>query len=166
MAEALLRAELTRRGAAARVHSAGTFPWGGGATPPAVDVLAERELDLSEHGSRRLTTALVGRADLILTMTRAHWSGVVAHDRSAADRTFLVLELARLARAVGARGDDETVRAWAARVAATRPVPTVPGRGDEEVADPLGEPITAYRDTADRLAAAARTIASLLVPDD
>lgn len=164
MAEALLRVHLEHRHAAARVHSAGTLAWDGPATDTAVRTMAGRGIDISGHRSRPLTGALVADADLILAMTRSHVWGIHAFDLGAADRTFLVAELPRLGARIGPRRPAETVRAWAARAAAER-VDAVPGRGDEEIADPYGEPASVYEATAARLDAATRAIAELLVPD-
>jgi protein-tyrosine phosphatase len=162
MGALLLHTELEARGVAARVHSAGTIPWGGAAVPDAVAVMGERGLDLTPHVSQPLTRPLVAGADLILGMTRAHVWGVVAHDAAAADRTFLFAELPHLGALVGARSPDEALRAWAARVAARRPNEQVPGRAEDEIGDPLNEPIAVYRATATRLGTAARVISALV----
>ena len=151
MGEALLRAHLTDAGVDATVHSAGTLAWGGAATTTAVAAIRERGLTLDEHESRALTASMIEDADLVLAMTRDHVGRVVALVPPARDRTFLVGELARLGLAVGPRPSDETVRAWTARVSATRPHERVVGRGDDEVPDPIGEPLAVYRATAARL---------------
>jgi len=163
MGEALLRAHLGTRGLAARVHSAGTLAWGGPATANAVLAMRELGHTIEGHLSRSLTDELVAAADLVLGMTREH---VWRASRAAPDaitRTFVVGELVRLGRAVGARGRDESVREWAARVAATRPEGPV-GRVGDEIDDPVGEPIAVYRATAARLDGDLGAIAALLAP--
>lgn len=164
MAAALLDAEFAGRGVDARVHSAGTVPWSGPPAAASVTVLRERGLDITEHRSRRLTDSMVATADLVLTMTRAHVWGVLAHDPDAVTRTFLLAELPRLGAAAGPRRPAEPVRGWAARVAALRPPGPVAGRGDEEIPDPLGESVEVYEATAARLQRAAAAIAELLGP--
>jgi protein-tyrosine phosphatase len=164
MGEALLRGHLSGRPVDARVHSAGTLAWSGPATDEAIAVMREHDLDLSTHRSQALTTPLVTDADLVLAMTRTHVYGVLAHDDTAGDRTFLIEELPRLATRIGSRGADETLRVWAARVAAERTHGWVAGRADEEVPDPYGEPISVYRATANRLDAASAAIAALVAP--
>jgi protein-tyrosine phosphatase len=164
MGEALLRGHLSGRPVVARVRSAGTLAWSGPATREAVAVMREHGLDLSAHRSQALTTELVADADLVLAMTRAHVYGVLAYDDTASDRTFLIEELPRLATPIGPRRADETVRAWAGRVAAERTHDWVAGRADEEVPDPYGEPISVYRATANRLDAASAAIAALVAP--
>jgi len=56
----------------------------------AVDVMEQRDLDLSNHQSRPLSDAIIDRADLILTMTRGHRSAILAAwpDRSEQVRTL------------------------------------------------------------------------------
>ena len=163
MAEAILRDHLHRRGVAARVHSAGTLAWRGGASEGARDALRERGLDAGSHRSRRLDADLVGGADLVLAMTRTHAWAVARHATGADRRTFLPAELARLGGLVGPPTPGETVAEWAGRVAARRPDPRVPGRAGEEVADPAGEPLAVYRATAARLDVDLARVADLLV---
>jgi len=165
MAEVLLRAHLDARGVLARVRSAGTLAWGGGATDHAAAVMRERGLALDGHRSRALAREDVQVADLVLGMTREHVWAAARLDEDATERAFLVGELARLGRSVGARRVDEgeSVRAWTARVAAARRDGRV-GRAGDDVADPLGEPIEVYRATAARLDRDLAVIAELLVP--
>jgi protein-tyrosine phosphatase len=177
MGEVLLAAHLEALGANARVRSAGTMAWGGHATDHAIVVMRERGLDLGAHLSRQLDAALVERADLVLGMTRDHVGRVTALVPDATDRAFLVGELVRLGAGVERRRADEPLRAWAARVARTRPqrVPPVRsapvrspgsrsavGRVEDEVPDPVGEPLDVYRATAARLDRDLRALAPLL----
>lgn len=169
MGEVLLRAHLQTNGVDARVHSVGTTAWGGGATAHAIEVMRERGLDLSGHSSRQLEPEHIAEADLVIAMTRNHLWRVCAVAPDAAERTFLLGELARLGQTAGPRRDGEPVRDWAGRVAAGRSTATrgdvrVVGRMDDEVADPVGEPVEVYRLTADRLDRDLRTIATLLTP--
>ncbi len=165
MAMGLLAHHLARRGMDARVHSAGTLGWGGPATDHAVEVLADRGIDLSEHLSRRLSGDIVGEADLVLGMTRDHVGGVVAHDPSAADRAFVIGELVRLGRQVGPRRAGQPVRDWCAQVAGRRPPRRPPGLGSDEIDDPVGLGLATYRATAERLDGLCAEIAALLVPE-
>ena len=157
------RAHLEARGVDAHVHSAGTLAWGGPATANAVLTMHEHDLAIDGHLSRALTDELVVAADLVLGMTRDHVWRVTRAGDDVASRAFLVGELARLGSAVGARAQGETVRAWAARVAATRPAGPV-GRFGDEVDDPVGEPLAVYRATAVRLDRHLGAIAALLAP--
>lgn len=164
MAEALLRAHLEARGASAHVHSAGTLPWNGPATEHAVEVIGEHGIDLSSHRSRALTSDLLGEADVVLGMTRNHVWAVASHAPEASERAFLIGELVRLGRDVGPRRPDEPVREWVARVGAVRPDRVAMGLASDEIADPVGEPLPVFRETARRLDAELRSVAELLVP--
>ena len=139
-------------GVTATVHSAGTLGWSGRpATPEAVEVMAERGIDISGHVSRRLTTAAVAEADLVVAMTRAHAWAATARVGDKLAVTFLPGELTRLASDVGPRGEGEDLAAWATRLSQGRPVDRPIGRARDEIEDPAGEPIDVYREVADRL---------------
>ncbi len=92
MAETLMRELLsTKFGCedAVRVVSAGLAASpGGGATPQAVEVMGRRGLDLTGHSSRPLDDAVIGVADLVLTMTRGHRAAIVAAWPGLHDRVF------------------------------------------------------------------------------
>jgi protein-tyrosine-phosphatase len=74
MAEAIARGLLRERGwAHVEVRSAGTGAVSGvAASPEAVDVAREHDLDLDTHASRPLTAELVKWADLVLAMAPSH----------------------------------------------------------------------------------------------
>ncbi len=163
MAELLLRDLLDARGVDARVRSAGTLAWSGPATHEAVEVMDARGLDLGLHLAQALTADLIAAADLIVGMTRNHVWGVTAHEPGAEGRAFVIGELVRLGPLVGARTEGESVRSWAARVAARRGDEPI-GRGGDDVADPYGEPRAFYEATAERLERDLRVVAGLLVP--
>ncbi len=86
MAEALLRArfDARRRGI---VSSAGIAALvGRPADPLAVELLAERGIDLSEHRARQLTPELIGSADLVLVMETAQQAEIERLSRAARGR--------------------------------------------------------------------------------
>jgi protein-tyrosine-phosphatase len=74
LAESLARKIAARRGIEdLNVSSAGTNAWENApATDEALLVGMERDLDLTEHRSRKLTPAIVSEADLIFVMTPGH----------------------------------------------------------------------------------------------
>jgi protein-tyrosine phosphatase len=164
MTEALLQAKLDALAVDARVHSAGTLPWVGSASEGARAAMRERGLDLDAHRSRALSTELLDDADLVLGMTRQHVWSVANYAPAAVGRAFLVGELIRLGSAAGPRPAGEALRAWATRVGALRGDPRVPGRPQDEVADPAGEALDVYRATAARLDADLDRLVALLVP--
>jgi protein-tyrosine phosphatase len=164
MAEVLMAHHLATRGVPARVHSAGTLGWGGGATDKSVTVMEDYGLDLTGHGSRRMDAGLVVGADLVLGMTRDHVGGALVHDPTAVDRAFVIGELVRLGEKVGPLQPGQKLRDWTEAVAALRPPGRPPGRLVDEIADPVGEPIDVYRRTAARLDELCAAIADLLAP--
>jgi protein-tyrosine phosphatase len=146
MAEALLRHHLGDD-STLPVASVGTIGWNGyPATPHAVEVLAERGIDLGSHISRKINRDDVERADLIIAMTRKHGWAVAAHDPEASTRTFLLGEITRLAREQ--RRNGESVRDWAEAMARSRKPDWPMGLASDEIHDPVGESIEVYRATA------------------
>jgi protein-tyrosine phosphatase len=145
-AEALAVRELRRHpGAPLRFISAGTHAVEG--NPAAIRSVAaaeERGADLERHHARELTRRRVRAADLILCMAADHRPYVLAFDRAAARRTFL---LASFTRAI-------SQWAWLARspaelvAMAGEHVRELPG---DDVEDPLGQPVSAYAACAERL---------------
>jgi len=146
MAEALLRHHL-RADPTMPVASVGTIGWNGyPATPHAVEVLAERGIDLRSHVSRKINRDDVARSDLIIAMTRKHGWAVAAHDPEASTRTFLLGEVTRLAREQPRNG--ESLRDWAEAIARNRKPDRPMGQASDEIHDPVGESIEVYRATA------------------
>jgi protein-tyrosine phosphatase len=162
MAAAILRHRLADRGVDAHVTSAGTRPWSAGATDDAVTVMREYGLDVSGHANCQVTRELIEHAGLVLGMTRQHVSFVTARCPDAADRTFLVGELARLGAQIGPRSESESVAQWAERASAARPPLRPLGRAADEIDDPVGLPIAVYRQTATVLDKWLTEIAALL----
>jgi protein-tyrosine phosphatase len=144
------------------VESAGTLGWNGRpATEHTVEVLTEMGVDLSDHVSRRIDPEMLAASDLVLAMTRNHSWAVAAHDASAIHRTFMLGEIVRLGELEGAR-HDESLRDWVARVDARRTDHKRIGRADDEIADPLGEPVDTYRRTAERVQRSVDRLVALL----
>ena len=165
MAQGFLEQFLDDVGADAEVESAGTLGWSGRpATPEAVEVMAERGIDIGAHRSRRLTTATVAEADLVIAMTRAHAWATTARSESKLDVTFLPGELNRLARKAGPRSDEEPLDEWVARLAEPRPNDRPIGHASDEIDDPVGERIDVYRCVADRLERDLAVFAPYLAP--
>jgi protein-tyrosine phosphatase len=63
---------------------------GSRASPEAVSVLNEKQLDLRKHESQPLTDSLVRSADLIIAMTRSHRHAILAEWPEAAGRVKLL----------------------------------------------------------------------------
>jgi protein-tyrosine phosphatase len=146
-AEAIARRELARYpGAALRVSSAGSHALEG--NPAASRTLlaaATRGADLQRHHARELTRRRVRAAGLILCMAEEHRPFVLAYDRSAARRTFL---LAAFARAASQWEWLASSPAELVALAAEHASRTLPG---DDIDDPLGHPPEAYAACAERL---------------
>ena len=147
LGEAFLRRGLAADGAH-EVASAGTDARDG---DPAMEgslvAGAERGVDLAAHRARRLTVGQVRDADLVLAMERHHRDAILRAAPDASERTYTLKELVLLLETDGAAAGPLPARLAAA--AARRG--DVAG-ADLDVADPYGEALDAYRDTADEIA--------------
>lgn len=147
MAEGLLRVALERRFGvgAPDVSSAGTTGLEGyEASPEGVEAARELGADIEGHVARRLSTAMAEEADLLLCMASEHRAIVEAATPSLAPRTFTLKELVRLLESLPVPdGDPFEVRLSAADAA--RRAGAVPPSQDDDIADPLGQPLEAYR---------------------
>jgi len=121
LAEALMRAELDRRGfQGAAVSSAGTGAWEGSpASDGAYLVALENDLDISSHRARPLSRELVENAAVVFVMSR--------HHKAEAER-------------FGGRGRVHLLGEYAGN-----------SGPDAEVADPFGCDIDVYRSTFEQL---------------
>lgn len=122
------------------------------ASAPVVEAARSRGGDLTAHRSRRLTTALVDQADLVVCLAREH-VGVVLGLREDADRrTFTLKQLVRHAEALGPRRPGQPLADYLVQY------PAHPGSAagvalgqDDDIADPYGRPISALEETADEI---------------
>jgi len=97
MAVGLLRRRLAEDGLAGEiiVESAGT--WGLDGEPAsgyALQVMAERGVDISDHRARSLSRSDIERADLILTMEERHRRQIFHAQPTALQKVFLLSEMA------------------------------------------------------------------------
>ncbi|HEV8297786.1 MAG TPA: hypothetical protein VGQ20_10825 [Acidimicrobiales bacterium] len=160
MAEVLVADCLAARDVAATVGSAGFLAGGQPASDAAIQVMAERGLDLSHHRSREVTPELVHEADLVLTMERRHARDLVVNAGEATP-VHTMKGFLRLAASVPPRAGDTA--GWLADVAAAAHRESLLGDGQtDEIADPHGRPIAVHRRTADEIAAAAGALGVLL----
>lgn len=115
MAEAIAQGMITERGwthVAVQSAGAGALP-GAAATPAAIDIAGEHDLDLSTHASQPLTSELVDWADLVLCMGPSHMHAVLAlgaGDKASLVTSFIDGDDANLPVADPWGGDHETYR--------------------------------------------------------
>jgi protein-tyrosine phosphatase len=158
IAEQLLRYTVSQKFGSSdawQVESAGTdIPGAWPLHESAAAVLAERIPDVADHVSTSLDVATVRSADLVLTATRRHRSVVASTVPAAIGRSFTILQFARLCAEVssisgvdpGELGRHLVVEAKLAR-STLQPVP-----GDQDdLPDPMGQPIDQFRICADRV---------------
>ncbi|WP_342372830.1 hypothetical protein PCC79_01805 [Propioniciclava soli] len=130
------------------IHSVGTKAVDGIALDPRMEPFLARDgiTDTTGHRSRRLQTAHLSSATLILTMESTHRSQVVGLDRSSRSRAFTLTEFARLAAGVtGARNLTVGSLADLVRVFDRFRSSGAAAIGDESIADPHGRSRWAYR---------------------
>lgn len=150
IAEGLLRDVLQRRFAqrAPEVSSAGTSGLeGSGAMPESVQAASELGVDISGHVARRLASATADLPDLLLCMASEH-RDMLANGSDRDDRTFTLKELVRLVETLPPPASDAGPTNLPERIAAAnaaRRAGAVPPSRDDDIADPLGQPLEAYR---------------------
>jgi protein-tyrosine phosphatase len=153
MVEGLLRHKLAAAGVEARVGSAGVLDDEG--RPPSEDgvaVMAARGIDTSGHRSRRMTAEMLAQADLIVGMARDHVREAVLSSPDAWGRTFTLKELVRRGTDVGPRAPGQPLDEWLAKVHAGRTRGDLLGLSEvDDVADPIGQPLAVYEQTAAEL---------------
>ncbi len=105
------------------VHSAGVGAMSGqGASRSSVALAKERGLDLSQHKSRAVTVDLVENATHIFAMSHSHIAAILSDYPEAEDKVYLVSEFTA----------DDNLRG-------------------EDLSDPFGSDISAYRETLEHL---------------
>lgn len=150
------------------VASAGTHALAGSRmTEQTANLLVEHGANPSGFVARQLTAALVRDAALVLALTREHRARVVDLDPSALRRTFTLRELGRI---VASLDPDDLPAAPTTAGRLTDLVALAPSRrgpartpADDDVADPYGRPLAAYRDTFAQIVPAVDAIATAVI---
>jgi protein-tyrosine phosphatase len=163
MAEAMIRQGLRAAGSDAAgvvVESAGVYGHEGSPIAPG-SAAALQALGIEEdgHRGRLLTPAIVGAADLVLTMEERHREAILAGTPEARDRTFTLREFARLAggqASLAGAGVAERARALVAAAGLRRA--SLPWAGVDDVPDPYGGPGEGYPACAALILAEVRTL--------
>jgi protein-tyrosine phosphatase len=155
MAERLARLRLARDGATGvEVRSAGTRALEGSPMHPvAMRVLAERGADPEDFASRRVTEKVLDEADLVLTATRHQRAVCVSMAPEMVGSTFTMRQFGRMlaaadrSRAPAADALSDRVRRAVAARATLQPV----APEEDDLADPVRDPIDAFRRCADAI---------------
>lgn len=161
MMAALLERGLAERGIDGVVRSAGFGPEEMPAISDAVDAMARRGLDVSDHRSQPVTATLLEPADLIITAEREHVVKIAAMSPDAFRRAMTLPEALGRA-AVGAGADATDVRSWAGALTEGRRPSDYLRAEVPEVFDPTGSPRRAFEAaTADIEAQCERLLSSM-----
>lgn len=157
--ELLLREQVPR---SVSISSAGVEATDGLPVEPRMArMLAARGLDTAGSRSIRIDQALIGRSDLVLTMTRSQRSKVLTIVPTALPRCFTVREFLRLARPspvdvqTGPALRRLVAEAFTARQAIARPK-------DDDIPDPYGRGRRAHARCLDAMTQDAARIVALL----
>lgn len=144
VAEILLRAHL---GDEVHVASAGTHAREGAVMPRNMRIELKRDgADAKQHRARPLTRAMAEESGLIITASRRQLHFVQLLAPAAADRAFVLGDLAAVARAGGAlRGDSVRERVLDVPRVAAPHLAVVDEADSTDIPDPMGHEQTTYR---------------------
>jgi protein-tyrosine phosphatase len=160
MAEALLAHDLAVRGVSARVTSVGTLDLDSPADPLAVQVVAERGIDISPHRSHVMTEQSLTGADLVIGMAREHVRAAALVDPSVYARAFTLRELVRRAQSSGGPARGEPVWSWGVHLTADRRFTDLLGDSPvDDIEDPIGQNIEFFRYVAAEIAGLSAALA-------
>jgi protein-tyrosine phosphatase len=172
-----LAERLTRRafeeafGAAASgvvVSSAGTHAYAGSPMHlGSAAVLAECGIDEAGFSTRTLNASVLAGADLVLTAERAHRAACVKLAPACLRRAFTLRQFARLAAAVAPAAERSAtvpgrLHNLVEHVNANRHLVPAAEPGSEDLADPVGQPLEAFRDCARTIRQSAGVIVGVI----
>jgi protein-tyrosine-phosphatase len=160
LAEHQLRHALAAAGLDWTVESGGFYARTGEPLDPDVGaVLTELNVAVQPGWvSRRLDAGMIERADLVLTAERAHRAAVVTLVPSAVNRTFTLLEFARMLPTDA--GTGATTPAQLIRAAEADRVFAGPTRDSDDLADPINQGRQKFRACAAEISRAVDRIVS------
>ena len=165
MAAALFAREVEGLPEGVDPSSAGLLPGGSAVPREVLEVMVPYSVDLSEHRSRTVTSDLLAEADLVVGMGRRHVREAVLLAPTAWPRSFTLKELVRRARAVGARGPDDSMNTWIGALHEGRTRAGLAHHSSvDEVVDPYGGPLSGYREVAAELASLTGQLAASAWP--
>jgi protein-tyrosine-phosphatase len=135
---------------AVRVQSAGIAA-GRWVSPEALDTAREKGLDGSALRPTQVTPEMLRTADLVVTMTADHTAEVLDLAPDVADKTFTLKELVGLVSAVRKPEPSTERESILARIAELHRLRASRAAGNgpaQDVRDPLGLPMSVYREVA------------------
>ncbi len=163
MGAALLAQHLRDIGSPTRALSAGTHAIPMEVAADSVDVMAERGIDISGHTPRLLARDDIHWADLVLTMECSHIAHVVMLDPSAFPKSFCARELVARSERAPARGADEPLDGYLARLHTGRRAADLLRVASElDIPDPMGQDRAAFETCAKELDELTEVIAGVV----
>jgi len=146
-----------------KVTSAGTHaPLGSAMVPPTLDIAAALGADGTQHRSQLLDDALIERADLVLTASRAHRDEVLRRVPASLRRVFTIREAGRIAASLNRTAAPATVVDMRNAVAAMADRRSA-AADDDDILDPQGRPQDAYVEMAAQEVPALADLAVMLL---
>jgi protein-tyrosine phosphatase len=133
-------------------------------------VLRERGADVSDFRSRRLTTELIASADLVLTADRQQRAACATLLPAAVRRTYTLKQFGRLAAAVpaqrltAAQSPSERLAALRDEALIVRSEVAFVPPAEDDLIDPVREPLDAFEYCADEVTQVLRVIVDLVAP--
>lgn len=165
MAEGIAAALLAERGMAVEVSSCGIRTDGSPAAGRAVELMARRGIDLTEHLSTPLTAERLARADLVVAMSRRHAREVFLVEPAALGRTFTLRELIRRATEAGPCPTGTSFAGWLHSLSVDRSPEMLLGASSrDDIADPYGQGTSAYQAVIAELDELIVALVDLLAP--
>jgi protein-tyrosine phosphatase len=175
MAEGLARRALDNAfGPAAHtavVSSAGTHAFAGAPMHQgSAQVLGECGIDPTGFASRPISPSILGNAGLVLTAAREQRAACVTMAPAANRRTFTLRQFTRYVEAVPhdteLPGDTaaERLRALVEKVTSIRHLVQPVSAIEDDLPDPVRQPIEAFRVCADELQRSLRTLVGVIAP--
>jgi protein-tyrosine phosphatase len=151
-----------------QVRSLGTLELGAApALPEAIEAAAVLGLDISEHRARGLAGEDLSGADLVVGFEQHHVAAAVVDGGARRDRVFSLPELVELLEESAPPSSGEPVeRARQAIADAHARRSGHAGAGVAELADPLGQDRSFYRNTVERVRELSTRLAVGLFGDD
>jgi protein-tyrosine phosphatase len=166
-AAGLLSVRAARTSSVVGVDSCGLLPGGRSVPSQVIAAAAPFGVDLSDHISSQITVEHIGRANVVVAMTRQHLREVVPLLPEAWSRTFTLDELVRRGEDLGHLSEGRSLAEWFEELHRGRRRQDMIGTSREgDVADPYGGPDAGYRQMAATLADLVDRLAVLLWPTD
>ena len=145
------------------VDSAGIDTWRRGVPRTGLALARELGLDLESHVSRPVHPDFLVDYDIVLAMDRSHLRELASAAPEASGRLFTLMQFARWA-SEHPRDPGTSLSGWLAEAAAGQRTRVLSTDADDDVEDPIGQPIDQWRLMVQRLRPAIDTLVHAVFP--